>query len=1095
MAEKKKTAFEKVQDNRKELVNKVIENMEKGYVWEAGWDINALRSQNPVSGAKYKGINRISLGYIITEKGYKDPRFITFKQAQDNNWKVKRGEHGYLCEYWVWTKKEEKVNEKGEKEKVEVPLERPMVNYFTIFNMEQIEGNYPKFELPKLSHDEMLQVANDFIASSHCNIKETAQDRAYYSPSEDHIVLPLRDSFKSTEDFLETTLHEMAHSTGKELGRKFGITPTEYAREELVAELSSMFIKADLGLHFGGKHFENHSAYLESWAGMLKKDPNELYRASKEADKVAELLIERYKEFLKTKENITEKTEIELPKEENKEISNTDKSKEYWRIEFNETDSTFGVKSYENQILTKELLDEIKEFDKKMYNELGALKFYFEHIKDGEIVDKVRIDIGSNEKEDFKYLADELRKLEKTNNLVKENNSLKGLELTLNFSEHNFGVPEGTKFKGIEAYNFLQKLIEHDKEQSKTEYIDKVYISLSYNGKEFLNDQKISLGELDLAKFNEVSKSLEEYLTHHPKNRIEYAEYFAENSKTFYKKEKTSDEIIKENKEYLKNANELIFDLKKYEIEKDISEMKNINKFNENGNKQGVWFEVGENSILECKYNNGAKIGKFTETYLMTDENSPIKTQGMYRVGKLSGEIVSLYSNDEIHSIKNYKAGVLLTEENYYNNGNIKEIAGYDKGNCVEFKRFYENGNLRESLEFLNKDEKNYKTYSFEGNLEKNITLYTDRDKVLSMVQKNGEDFKKADFSLRADKEIALTAIKNSTFAFDIVPIELKENKEFMIKACEVDGNNLSYARSNLLNDKDVVLTAVKDNGLAIRYAFENVKKDREVIVEALNNNGNSFKYIPEELKNDRNLVMTAVKSRGYALGFVPETFQNDKEIVLESVRQNGNTLGYASPEIRDNKEIVKEAVKNYGEALQYASKPLKADKEVILEAVKENGIALKWTPDEIRNNKEIVKEAVKNKGWALIYASPELKNNKEVVITAVKNDGGALQFASSELKNNKEIVIEAVKNNGMAILNASKELQNNKEIACKAVKENKNVFKYLTREITDKYSTVEKLLQSEKEKNPWDKSEEKEKSANPWTEKLKKDKSNELER
>ena len=989
MAEKKKTAFEKVQDNRKELVNKVIENMEKGYVWEAGWDINALRSQNPVSGAKYKGINRISLGYIITEKGYKDPRFITFKQAQDNNWKVKRGEHGYLCEYWVWTKKEEKVNEKGEKEKVEVPLERPMVNYFTIFNMEQIEGDYPKFELPKLSHDEMLQVANDFISSSHCAIKETAQDRAYYSPSEDHIVLPLRDSFKSTEDFLETTLHEMAHSTGKELGRKFGITPTEYAREELIAELSSMFIKADLGIDSGGKHFENHSAYLESWAGMLKKDPNELYRASKEADKVAELLIERYREFLKTKENITEKT----------------------------------------------------------------------------------------------------------NNLVKENDSLKGLELTLNFSEHDFGIPDGTKFKGIEAYDFLQKLMDHDKEQSKKEYVDKTYISLSYNGKEFLNDQKIRLGEGDLSKFNEVSKSLEKYLTHHPKNRIEHAEYFAENSKTFYKKEKTPDEIIKENKEYLKNANELIFDLKKYEIEKDISEMKNINKFNENGNKQGVWFEVGENSILECKYNNGAKIGKFTETYLMTDENSPIKTQGMYRVGKLSGEIVSLYSNDEIHSIKNYKAGVLLTEENYYNNGNIKEIAGYDRGNCAEFKRFYENGNLRESLEFLNKDEKSYKTYSFEGNLEKNITLYTDRDKVLSMVQKNGENFEKADFSLRADKEIALTAIKNSTFAFDIVPIELKENKEFMMKACEINGNNLSYARSNLLNDKDVVLSAVKDNGLAIRYAFEDVKKDREVILEALNNNGNSFKYIPEELKNDRDLVMTAVKSHGYALGFVPEIFQKDKEIVLESVRQNGNTLGYASPEIRDNKEIVKEAVKNYGEALQYASKSLKSDKEVILEAVKENGIALKWTPDEIRNNKEIVKEAVQNKGWALMYASPELKNNKEVVLTAVKNDGEALQFASSELKNDKKIVLEAVKNNGMAILNASKELQNNKEIVREAVKEDKNVFKYLTREITDKYSTVEKLLQSEKEKNPWDKSEEKEKSANPWTEKLKKDKDNELER
>ena len=1101
MAEKKKTAFEKVQDNRKELVNKVIENMEKGYVWEAGWDINALRSQNPISGAKYKGINRISLGYIITEKGYKDPRFITFKQAQDNNWKVKRGEHGYLCEYWVWTKKEEKINEKGEKEKVEVPLERPMVNYFTIFNIEQIEGNYPKFELPKLSHDEMLQIANDFIASSLCDIKETAQDRAYYSPSENHIVLPLRNSFKSTEDFLETTLHEMAHSTGKELGRKFGITPTEYAREELVAELSSMFIKADLGLQFGGKHFENHSAYLESWTGMLKKDPNELYRASKEADKVAELLIERYKEYLKTRENITKKTKIEIQKEDNKEIINTDKLNEYWRIEFNETDFAFGVKNYQNQILTKELLDEIKELDKKMYDKLGALKFYFEHIKDGEIVDKGKINVGSNEIENFEYLANELKKLEKTNNLLKENDSLKGLELTLNFSEHDFGIPDGTKFKGIEAYNFLEKIMDHDKEQSKKEYIDKTYISLTYNNKEFLNDEKISLGELNLAKFNEVSKSLEEYLTHYPKNRIKSAEYFAENSEILYKKEKTPDEIIKENKEYLKNVNKLIFDLKKYEVEKDISEMKNINKFNENGNKQGIWFEVRENSILECKYNNGTKIGKFTETYLIADENSPIKKQGMYRVGKLSGEVVSLYSNDEIHSIKNYKAGVLLTEENYYNNGNIKEIIGYDKSKCVEFKKFYENGNLRESLEFLNKNEKNYRTYSFEGNIEKNITLYTDREKVLSMVQKNGENFEKADFSLRADKEIALTAIKNSTFAFDIVPIELKERKDFMIEACKFNGNNLSHARSNLLNDKEVVMTAVKDNGLAIRYAFEDIKKDKEVIAEALNNNGNSFKYIPEELKNDRDLVMTAVKSQGYALAFVPESFQKNKEIVLESVKQNGNTLGYASPELRDNKEIVKEAVKNYGEALQYASKSLKSDKEIVMEAVKNNGIALKWTPDEIRNNKEIVKEAVQNKGWALMYASPELKNDKDIVMTAVRQDGESLQFASSELKNSKEIVLEAVKQNGFSIVNAPRNLQNDNDVAYEAVKEDKNVFNHLPKEITDKYSTAEKFIKAEKETIPlkktnlWDKSEEREKPTNPWTEKIKKNKSSELER
>lgn len=647
MAGKEKmSAFEKVKNHRKELVDKVIANMDKGYIWEAGWDINALRSQNPVSGAKYNGINKLSLGYVVSENNYQDPRFVTFKQAQDNNWKVKRGEHGHLCEYWIWTTKVEKENENGEKVKVEVPLDRPKVSYFTVFNMEQIEGNYPKFELPtKLSHDNLVEIANDLIASSRCPIKEVAQSRAYYSPFNDDITLPLRDSFSSSEDFLATLIHEMAHSTGEELGRQMstgGKMSPEYAKEELVAELSSLFLKAELGIANEGKHFENHSAYLNGWNSMLKSDPNELYRASKEADKACEFIMDRYREYLKTKENIVEKAEIETPKQVDKEI---------------------------------------------------------------------------------------------TNNLVNESDSLKGLKLTFHFSENNFNIPDETTLVGKEAYDLLQKIINFDKEQNKVQQIInkeieegkenthglsyyKTYISLSNNDIPLLKNSRIDLGDLEFGKEKEVSKALDEYLTSIPKDRINDPIEYANFSKEYLHKKITPEEVISENKEILKNINELLFDLKKYEFEKDISEMKNINKFNENGNKHGVWVEVREKSILECKYNNGNKIGKFTETHLMADKDSPVKTQGMYRVGKLSGEIVSLYSNDQIESIKNYKAGVLLTEEKFYNNGNIKEILGYDKNEVAEFKKFYENGNLKESLEISKDNEKIYNFYKEDGTLE-----------------------------------------------------------------------------------------------------------------------------------------------------------------------------------------------------------------------------------------------------------------------------------------------------------------------------------------------------------------------------------------
>ena len=646
VGKEKMSAFEKVKNHRKELVDKVIANMDKGYIWEAGWDINALRSQNPVSGAKYNGINKLSLGYVVSENNYQDPRFVTFKQAQDNNWKVKRGEHGHLCEYWIWTTKVEKENENGEKVKVEVPLDRPKVSYFTVFNMEQIEGNYPKFELPtKLSHDNLVEIANDLIASSRCPIKEVAQSRAYYSPSNDDITLPLRDSFSSSEDFLATLIHEMAHSTGEELGRQMstgGKMSPEYAKEELVAELSSLFLKAELGIANEGKHFENHSAYLNGWNSMLKSDPNELYRASKEADKACEFIMDRYREYLKTKENIVEKAEIETPKQVDKEI---------------------------------------------------------------------------------------------TNNLVNESDSLKGLKLTFHFSENDFNIPDETTLVGKEAYDLLQKIIDFDKEQNKVQQIInkeieegkenthglsyyKTYISLSHNDIPLLKNSRVDLGDLEFGKEKEVSKALDEYLTSILKDRINDPIEYANFSKEYLHKKITPEEIISENKEILKNINGLLFDLKKYEFEKDISEMKNINKFNENGNKHGVWVEVGEKSILECKYNNGNKIGKFTETHLMADENSPAKTQGIYRVGKLSGEIVNLYSNDQIESVKNYKAGVLLTEEKFYPNGNIKEILGYDKNEIAEFKKFYENGKIKESLEISKDNEKIHNFYKEDGTLE-----------------------------------------------------------------------------------------------------------------------------------------------------------------------------------------------------------------------------------------------------------------------------------------------------------------------------------------------------------------------------------------
>lgn len=308
------------EENRK-LVEKIIENMKKGYIFKPDWEASVLRPQNPVSEAIYKGRNKLTLMIQALEKGYDDPRWLTFNQAKEKGWHIKKGERGTRCVKVISTEKVKEKDEKtGELVEVERELAQRKYNFFTVFNANQIEG-IPPLEKIKPDKSQISEIINDVIASSECPIKFVAQTSAFYSPSKDEIVLPLRVAFKSEESFLATTLHEMGHSTGHESRLNRDIKNTfgskDYAKEELVAELCSVFTQARLNVKLEGEHFNNHSAYLESWIKVLEEEPNILFKVAREADKASERIYNNYLE-----------KEKEVIKQLNKEIANTDKPKE-----------------------------------------------------------------------------------------------------------------------------------------------------------------------------------------------------------------------------------------------------------------------------------------------------------------------------------------------------------------------------------------------------------------------------------------------------------------------------------------------------------------------------------------------------------------------------------------------------------------------------------------------------------------------------------------------------------------------------------------------------------------------------------------------
>lgn len=291
-------AFEIVMEERRKLVEKIAAMMKKGYQFTAPeWNQAALRPVNPLSGVKYRGGNRLRLMNVVMEREYKDPRWMTSLQLKKAGYYIRKGERGILCEKWIFEKEVKKIDEHGKEVRVREALKQPVVSYFIVFNGEQVV-DFPKYIQERREESETMELAGKFIAASECPIIEAAQTDAFYVPSQDKICIPLRGSFKDDVSFAKTLIHEMGHSTGHEsrlnrnLRHLFG--SREYAREELRAELGALFVENELGIQLNADHFQDHSNYLKSWIVVLKEDPNELFRAASDAEKIADRLVGNY---------------------------------------------------------------------------------------------------------------------------------------------------------------------------------------------------------------------------------------------------------------------------------------------------------------------------------------------------------------------------------------------------------------------------------------------------------------------------------------------------------------------------------------------------------------------------------------------------------------------------------------------------------------------------------------------------------------------------------------------------------------------------------------------------------------------------------
>ncbi|OLA48235.1 MAG: hypothetical protein BHW39_01625 [Firmicutes bacterium CAG:552_39_19] len=89
-SEEKNTAYEKLTPQRKQLVDKVMENLEKGNLfWTQGW-VSSGAPESAITGKKYRGINNLFLSLIAMSENYGDNRWATFKQMEEKGKKTRK---------------------------------------------------------------------------------------------------------------------------------------------------------------------------------------------------------------------------------------------------------------------------------------------------------------------------------------------------------------------------------------------------------------------------------------------------------------------------------------------------------------------------------------------------------------------------------------------------------------------------------------------------------------------------------------------------------------------------------------------------------------------------------------------------------------------------------------------------------------------------------------------------------------------------------------------------------------------------------------------------------------------------------------------
>lgn len=269
----------------------IIEKLEEGTKpWVKPW--RGLPVSHPLRscGTPYRGMNTFWLWMIADAAGYSSPYWMTYRQCQKLGGQVRKGEKSTIAIFYKSYTKEVESTDGGQ------DIEnRRVLKAYAVFNADQCDG------LPELYHPQPPVAVVEpegredrldaFFARIGADLRHHGS-QAYYEPTCDRVTMPPAELFEAYDHYYATLAHELSHWTGhssrldRDLKNRFG--SNSYAAEELIAELSSAILGAELGLPV--THLDHHASYIASWLKILKSDERAILTAAAKAEEAASLL-------------------------------------------------------------------------------------------------------------------------------------------------------------------------------------------------------------------------------------------------------------------------------------------------------------------------------------------------------------------------------------------------------------------------------------------------------------------------------------------------------------------------------------------------------------------------------------------------------------------------------------------------------------------------------------------------------------------------------------------------------------------------------------------------------------------------------------